>query len=379
MDLKEIRNQIDEIDSGILDLFLKRMALSEKVAEYKIANNLPILNREREREILKDVMEKSGADEAYAYRLFQTLMSLSKAKQGNLLYGNTPLTDRIKETVQPLDAVFPETGMVACQGVEGANSQEACERLVKRGNIMYVKTFQAVFDAVDSGFCDYGVVPIENNMNGSVRAVYDLIRERNFAIVRATKLNIRHALMGIPGTKMSDIKNIISHEQALGQCSGFIQSLGDKVHTTAYANTAVAARDVANGKDKSVASISSPVCAKLYGLEILKTDIQDSDNNYTRFILVSKKPKIYPGADHMSLIVSCENRAGALEVILSILSARGVNMTKLESIPVPRRDFEFRFYLDLDANIHAPGVLSMLSDLEKHVDSFTFLGNYPVV
>ncbi|MBE5791959.1 MAG: prephenate dehydratase [Clostridia bacterium] len=379
MDLKEIRNQIDEIDSGILDLFLKRMALSEKVAEYKIANNLPILNREREREILKDVMEKSGADEAYAYRLFQTLMSLSKAKQGNLLYGNTPLTDRIKETVQPLDAVFPETGMVACQGVEGANSQEACERLVKRGNIMYVKTFQAVFDAVDSGFCDYGVVPIENNMNGSVRAVYDLIRERNFAIVRATKLNIRHALMGIPGTKMSDIKNIISHEQALGQCSGFIQSLGDKVHTTAYANTAVAARDVANGKDKSVASISSPVCAKLYGLEILKTDIQDSDNNYTRFILVSKKPKIYPGADHMSLIVSCENRAGALEEILSILSARGVNMTKLESIPVPRRDFEFRFYLDLDANIHAPGVLSMLSDLEKHVDSFTFLGNYPVV
>ena len=379
MDLKEIRNQIDEIDSGILDLFLKRMALSEKVAEYKIANNLPILNREREREILKDVMEKSGADEAYAYRLFQTLMSLSKAKQGNLLYGNTPLTDRIKETVQPLDAVFPETGMVACQGVEGANSQEACERLVKRGNIMYVKTFQAVFDAVDSGFCDYGVVPIENNKNGSVRAVYDLIRERNFAIVRATKLNIRHALMGIPGTKMSDIKNIISHEQALGQCSGFIQSLGDKVHTTAYANTAVAARDVANGKDKSVASISSPVCAKLYGLEILKTDIQDSDNNYTRFILVSKKPKIYPGADHMSLIVSCENRAGALEEILSILSARGVNMTKLESIPVPRRDFEFRFYLDLDANIHAPGVLSMLSDLEKHVDSFTFLGNYPVV
>ena len=111
----------------------------------------------------------------------------------------------------------------------------------------------------------------------------------------------------------------------------------------------------------------------------MKTDIQDSDNNYTRFILVSKKPKIYPGADHMSLIVSCENRAGALEEILSILSARGVNMTKLESIPVPRRDFEFRFYLDLDANIHAPGILSMLSDLEKHVDSFTFLGNYPVV
>ena len=379
MDLLEIRNQIDEVDKGILDLFLKRMALSEKVAEYKKEKGLPIVNREREREILKDVMEKSGADEAYAYRLFQVLMSLSKAKQGNMLYGNTPMTDRIKAAVQPVDTVFPETGTVACQGVEGANSQEACEKLVKRGNIMYVKTFAGVFDAVDSGFCDYGVLPIENNMNGSVRAVYDLIRNRNFTIVRATKLNVHHALMGVPGTKMSDIKKIISHEQALGQCSKFIQSLGDSVHTTAYANTAVAARDVAFGKDKSVASISSPVCAKLYGLEILKSDIQDSDNNYTRFILVSKKPAIYAGADHISLIVSCENRAGALEEILSILSARGVNMTKLESIPVPGRDFEFRFYLDLDANIHAPGVTAMLSDLEKHVDSFTFLGNYPVV
>ncbi|MBR3928096.1 MAG: chorismate mutase [Clostridia bacterium] len=379
MDLKEIRNQIDEIDSGILDLFLKRMSLSEKVAEYKKENNLPILNREREREILKDVMAKSGVDEAYAYRLFQVLMSLSKAKQGNILYGNTPTTDKIKSSVQPLDAVFPETGTVACQGVEGANSQEACEKLVKRGNIMYVKTFAGVFDAVDSGFCDYGVLPIENNMNGSVRAVYNLIRERDFTIVRATRLNVRHALMGLPGTKITDVRKIISHEQALGQCSKFIQSLGDGVHATAYPNTAVAARDVYLGGDKTVASISSPVCAKLYGLEILKTDIQDSDNNYTRFILVTKKPAIYAGADHMSLIVSCENRAGALEEILSILSSRGVNMTKLESIPVPGRDFEFHFYLDLDANVHAPGVLEMLSDLEKHVESFTFLGNYPVV
>lgn len=379
MDLKEIRNQIDEIDSGILDLFLKRMALSKDVAEYKLANGLPILNRAREREVLNDVMARSGEDEAYAYRLFQVLMALSKAKQGDMLYGNTPLTEKIKSSIQPLEAVFPETGMVACQGIEGANSQEACEKLVKRANIMYVKTFSAVFDAVDSGFCDYGVLPIENNINGSVRAVYDLIRERNFTIVRSTRLNIRHALMGLPGTKLSDIKNIISHEQALGQCSNFLHSLGEGVHTTAYANTAMAARDVMLGKDKSVASISSPVCAKLYGLEILKTDIQDSDNNYTRFILVSKKPQIYAGADRMSLIVSCANRPGALEEILSILSARGVNMTKLESIPVPGRDFEFQFYLDLDANVHTPGVLTMLSDLEKQVESFTFLGNYPVI
>lgn len=379
MELSEIRKQIDEVDNGILDLFLKRMALSEEVAVYKQAHSLPIVNREREREILRDVMEKAGEDEAYAYRLFQVLMALSKAKQSNILCENTPLIDKIKASVQAPDVVFPQTGMVACQGIEGANSQEACDKLVKRGNIMYVKTFEAVFDAVDSGFCEYGVLPIENNMNGSVRAVYNLIRERNFSIVRATRLNIRHALMGLPGTSLLDVKKIISHEQALGQCSKFIHSLGDSVHTTAYTNTAVAARDVSMGKDKSVASISSPVCAQLYGLETLKNDIQDSDNNYTRFILVSKKPAIYAGADHMSLIVSCANRSGALEEILSILSAKGVNMTKLESIPVPGRDFEFQFYMDLDAQIHAPGVISMLSDLEKRVESFTFLGNYPVV
>ncbi|MBQ1256103.1 MAG: chorismate mutase [Clostridia bacterium] len=379
MDIKEIRNEIDKVDSGILELFLKRMQLSCDVAEYKKAHNLPILNREREREVLASVMEKSGEDEAYAYRLFQVLMSLSKAKQGNLLKDGAPVCEKIKKSILPLETVFPETGMVACQGIEGANSQEACEKLVKRGNIVYVKTFSAVFDAVDSGLCEYGVLPIENNMNGSVRAVYDLIREREFSIVRSTRLNVRHTLMGVPGSRLSDIKEIISHEQALGQCSQFIHSLGDKVHATAYANTAVAARDVAMKGDKSFASISSPACAKLYGLEILKSDIQDNDNNYTRFILVSKKPAVYAGADRISLIVSCENRSGALEEILSMLSSRGVNMTKLESIPVPGRDFEFRFYMDLDASVHQPGVMGMLSDLEKHCETFTFLGNYPVV
>ncbi|MBQ3080272.1 MAG: chorismate mutase [Clostridia bacterium] len=379
MELSEIRREIDEIDQGILELFLKRMNLSIEVAKYKIQNNLPVLNRERERQILKDVMAKAGEDEAYAYRLFSVLMALSKAKQGNLMAGSAPVCEAIRASVKPIDEIFPETGMIAVQGIEGANSQEASEKLVKRGNILYVKTFAAIFDAVESGFCDYGVLPIENNINGSVRAVYELMRERKFAIVRSTRLNIRHSLLAVPGASLSDIREITSHEQALGQCSNFIHSLGDHVHTAACLNTAVAARDVAKNGDKSVASLSSRQCAKLYGLNVLKDDVQDSANNYTRFILVTNKPAVYAGADRISLIVSCENRAGALEEILSMLSSRGVNMSKLESYPVAGRDFESQFYLDLDANIYAPGVMGMLSDLEKRCESFTFLGAYAQV
>ncbi len=379
MDIRELRNAIDKVDNDILNLFLKRMELSVQVAEYKQKNNLPILNREREREILKNVMQKAGDNEAYAYRLFSVLMALSKARQGNMMADGAPVCARVKASLKPVDEVFPETGMIAVQGIEGANSQEASEKLVKRGNIVYVKTFSAIFDAVESGLCDYGVLPIENNINGSVRAVYELMRERKFSIVRSTRLNIRHSLLGVPGAALSDIRQIVSHEQALGQCSDFIRSLGDGVHTTACLNTAVAARDVALRSDPSVASLSSRACAKLYGLQVLKDDVQDSANNYTRFILVTNKPAIYAGADKISLIVSCENRAGALEEILSMLSARGINMSKLESYPVAGRDFESQFYLDLDANIYAPGAMGMLSDLEKHCESFTFLGAYPSV
>lgn len=379
MDLNEIRDQIDRVDSDILKLFLERMRLGETAAAYKRENELPVLNKAREREILARVQAEAGEMEPYAYQLFSTLMELSKVRQTLLTAGPSRIRPLIEQSLAAPEDVFPKTGTIACQGVEGANSQAACDKLLPRGNILYVKTFEAVFDAVESGLCKFGVLPIENSANGSVRSVYELLQRKHFSIVRATTLHIRHELLAKPGAKLSEITEIFSHEQAIGQCSRYLAALNGKVKVTPCANTAVAAKMVAEGSNPHAAAISSHACAELYGLSVLKDDIQDSDNNYTRFICIAKNPVIYAGANRISLILDCKNEPGALNAILSKISAYGVNTSKLESCPVTGRNFEFIFFFDLDASVREPGVLALLEELERTSESFTFLGNYSVV
>ena len=378
MELSEIREKIDAVDEQLLNLFLQRMALTDSVAAYKNEHHLPILNKQREREILAKVMEKSGEQERYAYHLFSALFDLSRARQAELISAPTKVSAQIEASLAAGDAVFPQTGLVACQGVEGANSQVACDKLFPRGNLVYVKSFEAVFSAVESGLCKFGVVPIENSSNGSVRAVYDLLQRKQFSIVRSTRLCIRHELLALPGVKMEDITEIYSHEQAIGQCSKFLAGLSN-VRVIPCDNTAVAAKMVAESGSRHAAAISSHPCAALYGLENLNDDIQDSDNNYTRFICITKDPVIYAGANRISLIIACDNKPGALYDILSKLAALGINMTKLESCPVTGRNFEFIFFLELDASVRQPGVLPMLEELERSCGGFQFLGNYAEV
>ena len=378
MELSEIREKIDAVDDQLLDLFLQRMDLSEEVAAYKNEHHLPILNKERERAILAKVTERSGEKERYAYHLFSTLFELARSRQAELIDAPTRVGAQIKAALADMNEVFPQTGLVACQGVEGANSQVACDRLLPRGNIVYVKTFQAVVSAVESGLCKFGVLPIENSSNGSVRAVYELLQDHNLTIVRSTRLCIRHELLALPGVKMGDITEIYSHEQAIGQCSKFLNSLNG-VRVIPCDNTAAAAKMVAERGDRHVAAISSHPCAALYGLDTVSDEIQDSDNNYTRFICVTKDPVIYAGASRISLIIACDNKPGALYDILSKLAALGINMTKLESCPVTGRNFEFIFFLELEASVQEPGVLAMLEELERSCARFHFLGNYAEV
>jgi len=379
MDLTQLRDQIDAVDNQILQLFLERMRISEQAAAEKRENALPVLNKEREREILARVQSDAGEMEPYAYQLFTTLIELSKVRQTQLYSQPSRVRPLIEKALTAQEEVFPRTGTVACQGVEGANSQAACDKLLPRGNIMYVKSFEAVFDAVESGLCKFGVLPIENSANGSVRTVYDLLQRKRFSIVRGTTLHIRHELMAKAGTKLGDITEIYSHEQAIGQCSQFLASLNGKVKVTPVANTAIAAKMVSEGINPHAAAISSHSCSELYGLATLKEDIQDSDNNYTRFICIEKNPVIYAGANKISLILDCKNEPGALNSILTKISAYGVNTSKIESCPVSGRNFEFIFFFDLDASVREPGVLPMLEELERISESFTFLGNYSVV
>ena len=378
MELSEIRTKIDAVDDQLLQLFLERMSLAEEVAAYKNEHHLPILNKERERAVLAKVTEKSGEKERYAYHLFSTLFELARSRQAELISAPTKVETKVKASLAAGGEIFPQTGLVACQGVEGANSQVACDRLLPRGNVVYVKTFEAVVSAVESGFCKFGVLPIENSSNGSVRAVYELLQEHNLSIVRSTRLCIRHELLTLPGVKLSDITEIYSHEQAIGQCSKFLNSLNG-IRVIPCDNTAMAAKMVAESGNRHAAAISSHPCAALYGLKCIDDRIQNSDNNYTRFICVTKDPAIYAGANRISLIIAFENRPGALYELLSKLAALDINLTKLESCPVVGSDFEFIFFLELDASVQDPSVLAMLEEMERSCAQFQFLGNYAEV
>ena len=378
MELSEVRTKIDAVDDQLLSLFLERMALSEEVAACKNEHHLPILNKQREREILAKVTERAGDKERYAYHLYSTLFELARSRQAELISAPTRVAERIATALKDGGEVFPQTGLAACQGVEGANSQVACDRLLPRGNIMYVKSFQAVAAAVESGLCKFGVLPIENSSNGSVRAVYQLLQEHDLSIVRSARLCIRHELLALPGVKPEDITEIYSHEQAIGQCSKFLGGLKD-VKVIPCGNTAAAAKMVAESGSRRAAAISSHPCAALYGLECINGNIQDSDNNYTRFICVTKKPVIYAGANRISLIIAFENKPGALYDILSKLAALDINMTKLESCPVAGSDFEFIFFIELEASVQDPSVLAMLEEMERSCAQFQFLGSYAEV
>ena len=378
MELSEIRAKIDAVDDQLLDLFLERMELSEAVAAYKNEHKLPILNKTREREILAKVTEKAGDKERYAYHLYSTLFELARSRQAELISAPTKVAERVRVSLESNSEVFPQTGMVACQGVEGANSQVACDRLFPRGNIVYVKSFGAVVSAVESGLCKFGVLPIENSSNGSVRAVYQLLQEHDLSVVRSTRLCIRHELLALPGTRLEDITEIYSHEQAIGQCSKFLGGLKD-VKVVPCGNTAAAAKLVAESGNPRAAAISSHPCAALYGLECVNGNIQDSDNNYTRFICVTKDPVIYAGANKISLIIALDNKPGALYEVLSKLAALDIDMTKLESCPVAGSDFEFVFFLELEASVKDPSVLAMLEEMERSCAQFHFLGGYAEV
>jgi len=377
MSLDELRNEIDAVDDEILRLFFKRMEIASKVADYKKENSLKTLQKSREREILKKVSEKSSNEMAeYSRMLFTTLMDLSKSYQNkrNASSGGE-LSKKIKDALNITPQIFPQSGTVACQGIEGAYSQIACERLFKNPDIKFMKTFEDVFRAVEDGSCTYGILPIENSIHGTVIAVYDLMKNYHFHIIKSVKLKINHALMANKDATLSGIREIVSHEQAIGQCSEFLRNYPD-IKVTICENTAVAAKLVADSKRCDIAAISSPDCAENYGLTILDDKIANSDSNFTRFICITKELLIYPGADRVSIIMNLPHTPGSLNSTISKFAMAGLNLNKLESRPIAGRDFEFSFYFDLEASIYAEETVRILDELASGNTNLIFLGSY---
>ena len=378
MELGEYRTKIDAIDEQLLRLFAERMDVAAGIAAYKKEHGLPVLDPSRERAKLLDVAEKTPAAlQEYAVSLYSLLFELSRSYQNRLLGETTELTRAIQAAIDGTPKLFPEKAVVACQGVAGAYSQLACDKLFKLANVLYFSSFESVFSAIEAGLCQYGVVPVENSTAGSVNAVYDLMTHHNFRIVRSIRLKVDHNLLVKPGTKRSDIREIYSHQQAISQCEQYLQSFKD-VKIIPCENTAVAAKKVAESNG-GCAALSSRSCQKLYGLECLEASVQDQDNNFTRFICISKKLEIYPGANRTSLMAVLPHEPGSLYKLLSRFYALGLNLNKLESRPMPDRNFEFMFYFDLETPVYSPQLLQLIGEMPSLCEEFAYLGSYSEV
>ena len=379
MEIKELRNQIDKIDDELVRLFAKRMDISKQVADYKKNNNLPIHVPAREREILQEVAKKSGSDLSdYTRVLYSMIFELSRSYQRRQNTTHTQLYQKITDSIENTPKLFPPAPMVACQGVEGAYSQIACEKMFKAPFIMYFKNFDGVFNAIEQGLCQYGILPIENSTAGSVKKVYDLMIHHNFSIVRTFRMKVDHNLIACRDTKLSDIKEIYSHEQAINQCSEFLKGLSD-VKVIPVENTAVAASMVATSGRNDVAAISSHACEELYGLKSLADSIQDKGNNRTRFICISKNLEIYPGSDKTSIMMVLPHKPGTLYRVLARMYILGINVIKLESRPIPDKDFEFMFYFDLETSIYSEEFVQLMCELDDLCEEFKYLGSYTEV
>ena len=379
MELKELRDQIDTIDDELVSLFTKRMELSAQIADYKKANRMPIHVPSREREILQEVAAKAGPEMSnYARVLYSMIFELSRSYQSKRNTTVTQLYKTITKSIENTPKLFPRAPMVACQGVEGAYSQIACEKIFQSPFIMYFKNFEGVFQAIDKGLCQYGILPIENSTAGSVKKVYDLMIHHNFSIVRTFRMKVDHNLIANRGATLASIKEIYSHEQAISQCSEFLQSMPG-VQIIPVENTAVAAKKVAESGRTDVAAISSQICEELYGLKSLADGIQDKGNNRTRFICISKNLEIYPGSDKTSIMMVLSHKPGALYKVLARMYVLGINVIKLESRPIPDKDFEFMFYFDLETSIYSEEFVQLMCELDDLCEEFKYLGSYTEV
>lgn len=377
MEIEQLRKEIDAIDKEMLELFEKRMQVSTQIAEYKRVNNLPVYDGKREREKIARVGENASEGmKDYAKNFMTELMDFSKCYQRQVLNKQDALTEQIETAIANSDKMLPESPIVACQGVEGAYSQIATDRMFASPNIMYFANFEGVFAAVDQGLCKYGVLPVENSTAGSVNKIYDLMMKYNFYIVKGLRLKIDHNLLVNPGVKKAEIKEIFSHEQAIAQCSEYLKQFPSDVKITVCENTALAAKMVAESGRTDAAALSSRFCADLYGLKMLEKAVQDRDNNYTRFICISKQLQILPGADKTSVMMVIGHKPGELYKILSKFYMLGINLTKLESRPIAERDFEFMFYFDLETSVYSDKFIYLMSELNERCEEFKYLGSY---
>lgn len=367
--LSGIREEINAIDEKLLPLFLARMRCTERVAEIKRKAGIPVLSPQREQEILDRVRKEAGEYGGSAAALYAAVMSISRARQHQMLQ----CAGELRELERSASRAMPETlGNVVCQGVEGAYSHQAARSFFGEASLSFVPEFSQVFEAVKQGKGEFGVLPVENSAAGSVTAVYDLILKYRFFIVGAVGVKVEHCLAASDAS--APVTKVVSHPQALSQCSEYIREHG--LETEEYSNTAAAAQYVAGERPTGMAAICSREAAEKYSLAILEEEIQNEKNNMTRFVVISKEPILPEHANKISLCFSIPHTTGSLSNVLDRFAMCGLNLTKIESRPIPGRKFEYDFYLDFTGNIHQEETLGLICALHDELPRFSFLGNY---
>jgi len=376
MDLSEIRKDIDRIDRGIVELYEERMKLCGDVADYKISTGKKVLDKERELEKLQTLsgLVKDENNQFGVKELFTQIMAISRKHQYKKLVENGISEEHGFDMIGKL----PDTPVVVYQGEPGSYAYEATVSYFGEDvNCHNVSSWRQAMEEIKRGKSDYGVFPIDNSTAGVVGGVYDLLVEYDNYIVAETFVKVNHALLGVKGSKIEDIKTIYSHPQALMQCEAYLR---EKNWTQmSYSNTATSALKVSEDGDKSVAAIASKLAGKLYNLDVLAENINSSENNTTRFVIVGNKKEFVEKADKLSLCFEIVHESGSLYNTLSHIIYNGLNMTKIESRPIPEKTWEYRFFIDIDGNINEPAVQNAVLGMKNETNNFRILGNYEKV
>jgi chorismate mutase/prephenate dehydratase len=369
MDIKEIRNIIDEIDEKLVDSFSERMNLAKDVAEYKRANNLAIMDEGREQVVLDKAVAQAPDDLSGEVSIFmRTLMALSRERQRDLLISGED------EFLPPPSERKTEDVKCVYQGVQGAWSWQAAQKLFPDAKLSPVDYFDDVFTSVKDGTADYGVVPLENSRTGAIGETYDLLRKHGCFIVGRTWIDIRHCLMAKRDTDFSDIREVHSHSEGFGQCRNYLS--GRNWDLMSCSNTAVAAKKVRSSTDNRSAAIGSRKAADIYGLTILQADIMDQADNRTSFVIIGREPEYNNESDHISVTFSLSHRAGSLCEALMPYMAAGVNLARIESRPASAGSF--RFFAEIEGNITDPVIKDTLRHAAAVTEYFEAIGCYNV-
>ena len=374
-ELAELREQLDQIDDRIAELYEKRMEICAQVGEYKIKSGKKVFDRQREKEKLADVASKvKGEFNRKGIReVYQQLMSMSRKLQYQQLVSAGALGRLPFIQVDDLDK---KNARVVFQGTEGAYSQAAMHQFFGPDvNNFHVRTFREAMEAIEEGSADYAVLPIENSSAGPVNEMYDLLDEFENYIVAETILPVVHTLCGLPGAGLSDIQRVYSKAEALMQTSRFLEDHSDW-QKISVVNTAIAAKKVLNDQDITQGAVCSAYAAKVHGLSVLVDGINDDPDNCTRFIVVTNQKIFLKDASKISIRFELPHQSGSLYGILSHFIYNDLNMTKIEPRPINGKQWEYRFFVDFEGNMEDGAVKNAIRGLREETANLKILGNY---